>query len=93
MAVIAQLLIALCNACQWTYTAGNNWGLCEDGTNGQGCGPQETFRACADISVTGPPVGENTVSTTSAGTTQFKYVKEAHLQEFFCTICKLHARV
>ena len=34
---------------QWTYTCGNNWGTCPDGVSRVGCGPQETFRACADI--------------------------------------------
>lgn len=40
-----------CERCviQWTYTAGNNWGQCEDGRSRVGCGPQETFRACADV--------------------------------------------
>ncbi|KAF8764486.1 hypothetical protein HNY73_022552 [Argiope bruennichi] len=28
---------------------GNNWGRCEDGQSRLGCGPQETFRGCADI--------------------------------------------
>ncbi|KAH8330908.1 hypothetical protein KR067_008844 [Drosophila pandora] len=36
---------------RWTYTAGNNWGVCEDGTGAMGCGAQETFKNCADISV------------------------------------------
>ncbi|KAH8248267.1 hypothetical protein KR038_009874 [Drosophila bunnanda] len=36
---------------RWTYTAGNNWGVCEDGTGAMGCGAQETFVNCADISV------------------------------------------
>jgi len=42
-----------CEQCilQWTYKAGNNWGLCDDGTGAVGCGPQETFRACADIRI------------------------------------------
>jgi len=42
-----------CDRCvlQWTYTAGNNWGWCEDGSGGLGCGPQETFRACSDIRI------------------------------------------
>jgi len=31
--------------------SGNNWGFCEDGTGALGCGPQETFRACSDISL------------------------------------------
>ena len=35
-----------CEHCvlQWTYVAGNNWGDCDDGTSGLGCGPQEHFR-------------------------------------------------
>ncbi len=43
-----------CQQCiiQWTYTAGNSWGICEDGSEAVGCGNQETFRACADISIT-----------------------------------------
>lgn len=32
--------------------AGNNWGHCENGTSGVGCGPQEEFRSCADITIT-----------------------------------------
>ncbi|CAN7940817.1 unnamed protein product [Ixodes hexagonus] len=42
-----------CSQCvfQWTYTAGNNWGRCENGSSGVGCGPQETFRGCADIAI------------------------------------------
>jgi len=44
----------VCEQCilQWTYTAGNDWGTCENGTQAVGCGPQETFRACADIAIT-----------------------------------------
>jgi hypothetical protein len=40
-----------CEHCvfQWHYHAGNNWGKCDDGTYADGCGPQETFRGCADI--------------------------------------------
>ncbi|XP_015792569.1 uncharacterized protein LOC107369157 [Tetranychus urticae] len=42
-----------CDRCvfQWTYTAGNNWGRCDNGTSATGCGPQETFRACADVRI------------------------------------------
>eukprot|EP00096_Caligus_rogercresseyi_P011477 TRINITY_DN4517_c0_g1_i1.p1 TRINITY_DN4517_c0_g1~~TRINITY_DN4517_c0_g1_i1.p1 ORF type:complete len:309 (-),score=34.13 TRINITY_DN4517_c0_g1_i1:64-951(-) len=42
-----------CSHCiiQWSYTAGNNWGVCEDGTQGLGCGTQEMFRACSDVSI------------------------------------------
>ncbi|CAH1185401.1 unnamed protein product [Phyllotreta striolata] len=44
-----------CEHCllQWRYVAGNNWGLCPNNTGAVGCGPQEEFRACADISITG----------------------------------------
>lgn len=44
----------VCNHCvlQWTYVAGNNWGTCADGKGALGCGPQEHFRNCADISIT-----------------------------------------
>lgn len=31
--------------------AGNNWGMCPDGNGAVGCGPQEEFRSCADISL------------------------------------------
>lgn len=30
---------------------GNNWGMCANGTGQVGCGPQEEFRACSDVSV------------------------------------------
>lgn len=42
-----------CSQCvlQWKYVAGNNWGMCANGTGAVGCGPQEEFRACADVSV------------------------------------------
>ncbi|XP_031363886.1 uncharacterized protein LOC102674862 isoform X1 [Apis dorsata] len=36
---------------QWRYVAGNNWGDCGNGTGAVGCGPQEEFRACADITI------------------------------------------
>ncbi|XP_042869960.1 uncharacterized protein LOC122251840 [Penaeus japonicus] len=43
----------VCTQCvlQWHYRGGNNWGECGDGTEGMGCGDQEIFRACADISI------------------------------------------
>jgi hypothetical protein len=42
-----------CDRCvfQWDYRTGNNWGKCEDGSMKTGCGPQETFRGCADIRI------------------------------------------
>ena len=33
-------------------STGNNWGVCDDGVGRVGCGDQEEFRACADISLT-----------------------------------------
>jgi len=47
-----------CDQCiiQWTYTTGHNSGICGDGSDKLGCGPQETFRACSDISIDGKPV-------------------------------------
>lgn len=43
-----------CKQCvlRWRYVAGNNWGHCENGTGMVGCGPQEEFRSCADITIT-----------------------------------------
>lgn len=42
-----------CKHCvlQWTYNTGNSWGTCEDGTGAIGCGDQEFFRTCSDISI------------------------------------------
>lgn len=42
-----------CERCvlRWTYRVGNNWGRCEDDTTALGCGPQETFKNCADVSI------------------------------------------
>ena len=57
-----------CSNCvlQWQYVAGNNWGFCSDGTGAVGCGPQEEFRACADISIG----SGNSVLTTTTSTTR-----------------------
>ncbi|XP_047032400.1 uncharacterized protein LOC124639190 [Helicoverpa zea] len=45
----------VCEHCvlQWKYTAGNNWGVCENGTQGLGCGNQENFFSCSDIAIEG----------------------------------------
>lgn len=42
-----------CTQCviQWTYYTGNMWGKCANGTEAVGCGPAETFRNCADVSI------------------------------------------
>lgn len=42
-----------CKHCvlRWTYISGNNWGTCENGQGAMGCGPQETYKNCADISI------------------------------------------
>jgi len=59
-----------CEQCilQWTYTAGNNWGTCEDGTGALGCGNQEHFRACADVKITENGGATRQTSTTEATT-------------------------
>lgn len=51
-----------CKHCllQWRYIAGNNWGNCPNGTGAVGCGHQEEFRACADISIGKGPTYEPT---------------------------------
>ncbi|KAH3746829.1 hypothetical protein DPMN_181246 [Dreissena polymorpha] len=57
----------ICDRCvlQWTYTAGNNEGQSESGQRCMGCGLQETFVNCADISIGGTidriPVHNNTI--------------------------------
>lgn len=42
-----------CQHCvlRWIYKAGNNWGVCDDGSGALGCGMQETFVNCADIQI------------------------------------------
>lgn len=42
-----------CENCvmRWHYRTGNSWGICEDGSGANGCGPQETFRSCSDVSI------------------------------------------
>jgi len=54
-----------CRQCvfQWRYVAGNNWGRCKNGTEAVGCGPQEEFRACADVTITQPDgSADNTIN-------------------------------
>lgn len=42
-----------CEHCifRWHWRSANNWGVCEDGSEAIGCGYQEIYRNCADISV------------------------------------------
>lgn len=42
-----------CEHCilRWHWRSANNWGVCEDGSEAIGCGYQEVYRNCADISV------------------------------------------
>lgn len=42
-----------CDRCilRWHWKSANNWGQCADGSHQVGCGPQETYRNCADIAV------------------------------------------
>ncbi|XP_059160368.1 uncharacterized protein LOC131943958 isoform X2 [Physella acuta] len=52
-----------CSLCvlQWRYHTGNNWGVDPDGRTCIGCGPQEEFYGCSDISIL-PSVGTRAVS-------------------------------
>lgn len=42
-----------CEHCviRWNYRTGNTWGMCPDGKGAVGCGPQENFKGCADVSI------------------------------------------
>uniref|UniRef100_A0A336LYJ2 CSON004461 protein n=1 Tax=Culicoides sonorensis TaxID=179676 RepID=A0A336LYJ2_CULSO len=42
-----------CQHCifRWNWSTGNNWGDCGNGTGAVGCGNQEHFRTCSDISI------------------------------------------
>ncbi|KAI0218340.1 hypothetical protein LSAT2_029951 [Lamellibrachia satsuma] len=43
----------VCSQCvlQWKYNTGNSWGVADDGRACVGCGPQEQFYGCADVSI------------------------------------------
>ncbi|XP_074596056.1 uncharacterized protein LOC141851240 [Brevipalpus obovatus] len=43
-----------CERCvfRWDWKSANNWGKCQNGKYEVGCGPQETYRNCADIAIT-----------------------------------------
>lgn len=42
-----------CDLCvlRWHYRTGKDWGTCADGDGRLGCGPQEIFRGCSDITI------------------------------------------
>ncbi|XP_046401948.1 uncharacterized protein LOC124167927 [Ischnura elegans] len=42
-----------CKNCvlQWFWRTANSWGTCDDGSEAMGCGPQETWSNCADITI------------------------------------------
>ncbi|CAL4241686.1 unnamed protein product [Meganyctiphanes norvegica] len=71
-----------CTQCvlQWRYVAGNNWGICEDGTGALGCGPQEEFRACADIAISNNNMGTRDISTNTHPKNIFKHAGRHHNQ-------------
>ncbi|XP_069114356.1 uncharacterized protein [Argopecten irradians] len=61
-----------CDQCviQWHYKAGNNWGIDEATGNGcLGCGDQETFINCADVSISGTGSTSRPAPATTAGPT------------------------
>lgn len=43
----------VCEHCviRWNYVTGNQWGTCSDGQGAIGCGNQETFRSCSDVTI------------------------------------------
>lgn len=58
LAKVYNLLLQLppdvtCQYCvlQWSWVSGNSNGLCPNGTSMFGCGPQETYANCADITI------------------------------------------
>lgn len=56
--------------CRLLFCVGNNWGNCPNGTGAIGCGPQEEFRACADITIAGRGVPtEQPITTAPESTT------------------------
>ncbi|KAK2167115.1 hypothetical protein LSH36_32g20072 [Paralvinella palmiformis] len=73
----------VCSQCvfQWKWTTGNSWGVSPSGEGCVGCGPQEEFYGCSDISIGDnsasfdiiPTVNdaenEKTTTTTTAATT------------------------
>ncbi|XP_037798593.1 uncharacterized protein LOC119593702 isoform X1 [Penaeus monodon] len=60
-----------CTHCvmQWRWVTGNKWGYCEDGTEAVGCGPQEEFRACADVAVVAQSTWSSAGFTSAANAT------------------------
>ena len=47
-------------------------GTCPDGTGRNGCGPQEQFRACADVRITEDGIPDETTPSTSTSTSTSK---------------------
>ncbi|XP_018009620.1 uncharacterized protein LOC108667142 [Hyalella azteca] len=76
-----------CRHCvlQWRYVAGNDWGICYDGSGALGCGPQEEFRACADVSISADrgshPAREARRRTTHASTNPRRRVTVAPVDD------------
>merc|ERR1712137_1357621 len=80
-----------CTHCviQWIYFARNTWGTCNNGTESVGCGNQETFVSCADISILtntggfGPsgltPVSPPNQSVKKTGDDQKSFIKTESL--------------
>ncbi|XP_039263587.2 uncharacterized protein LOC120339509 [Styela clava] len=59
----------VCDQCvlQWRYHTGNSWGCYKNGGCCVGCGPQEEFYGCADVSIhgSGEPPATTEMKTTS----------------------------
>ncbi|XP_069107012.1 uncharacterized protein [Argopecten irradians] len=62
-----------CSQCvlQWKYKTGNSWGKDRDGNSCLGCGAQEQFQNCADISIgyDAPPEEQQTMGFTKRSVT------------------------
>ena len=76
-----------CSQCilQWTYTAGNNWGVCLDGSGTLGCGPQETFRSCSDITISGNPASNPTITSEASTASSFS-TSSTDFSTYFSTV-------
>ena len=55
----------VCKHCvlRWRYVTGRTWGRALNGTECLGCGPQEEFRACADVTIVSADLSRPTTSS------------------------------
>ena len=74
-----------CTHCllRWRYLTSRTWGKLENGTECLGCGPQEEYRACADISIA-PVINLQDTSTPDLSITNNDkiFFKNSHQEDF-----------